>query len=391
MRNFYVLTCLLLFVTLLSGCNESFDMDNNTTEFSEVYENTTSGDKWNVSLTVPGDKVHTISIDASVNMKEVPDEVYRVQLSSVKLDDAYFIDLTKKLFDNEVTAQGDTGEKVYLGTVDSIPYTLTTGQYGFSLEPEKYIDVISDEAKAAGKMMYPLHSYYTLDNHCKMTATDAKKVAAEYLIKMGYDEYKITGCANLVWETVENEQETGVKVELVENDEQDLWCEGYFLTFSRDIHGCAQDTNPYFYDSNESNVRDLCYNTDLEQIYIEVTDKGVISFSAYQLCTVSETVYQAEDIISIVDAKAKLEKALADNPDEYADEALAGVLNYTNLEFVYYASSSNEIIPVWKLSLLAESEQDSLYPHKYRQVVLINAIDGTVVNPSESYFSNRLY
>ncbi len=343
-------------------------------------------DKWIENIEVSGEKVKSISINADINIDEMPDKVYKCRLTPIDLMDISFTDnIADILIKDWKREESDEYELVYSGVINEVQYTLSFGKYGFRLDTDFYDKVLGNFEVNMDGLVPSDSSECDGTNLATVSPEEAMKKAEEYIKMLGFDEYKAISCRDINWEKMKEAEDT-----ISVNEQTEIIMKnGYLVEFARAIHDEMQDTSPYYYDQRQENMSSMIslrHNDNLEKIYVSIVDNGILKFSVYRPCTVQESEYKTSDILDIDEAKEKLKKVLSENPDLYSNEALSGKLSYTNLDLTYYAISSEEIIPVWKLSKFVPKEENDFSLDMYRQVVLINAFDGEVIDLEKNKF-----
>lgn len=357
---------------------------------------------WQTQFNTDGTKVVQVSMNTKIGETQTH-SLYDVMLSRCSFNEENARQWANMLFDNYKKQEAsEDGYIEYIGYKDNIGCELSVSSSRLSFKLSNPKDGLYNCPEGNWYTAAREYHYWQSDNQSEITPVDAEQIADDFLEEVGLDGYQCAAVEDIYWLPVEEtEYPDSIAIEDDGSISENTWCEGYALTYARDIHGIQQDVQPY-YDAMESDIQiiggayDEAYgeavNENLEQIVIYVTDFGVISFCAENICTVDETALDGTKTVGLEEAKKLFEKILTEDSDRFSAEAVNGKLEFNRLELVYYADAPNHISPAWKLSNWVQPEygigsEETGYQEICRQVILIHAISGEEIDPKVSCFS----
>lgn len=275
----------------------------------------------------------------------------------------------------------------YLTKINGVEYEISMGN-----QSENYNEII---IKPTSEYMYvwgkdwegghcEFDEYLVADNPdnnmCTVSKEEAEKTAADFVEKLG-----ITGM-----EMIDSYAASFNGY----NDEDELekaFYNGYVVSFSRVVDGISINRNEYF-DNYTYNAEvqltaqcSECYSDmvdtnyfsggyGIENIYVIVNDEGVVYFNYENPFSVDSVLGEDLELVSFDSVKNIMIEEI-ESKDYYSNEI------FTECKLTYFPVRDEEdrdsiaIVPVWKLS-------DS----DYSSMVVVNAIDGSVINMGYQLF-----
>lgn len=390
MNRYFKYILLLTGCIFLAGCAKQDEDFAPVTDTDEVQE-TQAGKEvyWEKQFDVNGTNVSQIIINAKIGEVHT-DSLYEVALSRKTLDARYAEETADSLFDSYEKEEVDAEERIgYTGYWDNQLYKLRVYDTGMHFFLANYKDGLYHFPEGEWESASSTQNYITEENNSKISSAEAEQIAGSFLAKMGLDIYHLAKIEDLYWKPEEEAaSDDGFTVNVIGGMPSDTWCEGYVLTYARDIKGVCQDVEEYWYTTVESQMRmGHAYNSNLEKIVLYVTDFGVIDAWVSQLCDGEEHALEGQKIVDLEAAQKRFEEILISDPNRFAEGISGNRLEFNALDLVYYADAPNHISPVWRLSRFAEPDWE-LAPNGmvHQQVILINAVSGKEIDPKTETF-----
>lgn len=299
MKGYFRYMLLLTLCILLTGCSKESEDFTAVSDTAEVHETQPAKTEyWQKQLDVNGTNVAQIIINARIGEIRT-DSLYEVSLNRRNLDAQYAEETAEKLFDSY--EKGDALQEegiLFTGLWDNQPCKFEV--YGanayFSLSNYRNGLYHCPEGEWAGAV--PATAYIAEENSSEISREEAEQIAAGFLEKLGLASYRLARIEDLYWEPLEQSEEEEVKVRIAGVTPVNTWCEGYALTYARDIKGIMQDVEGYWYTTVQAQMRlGDEYNRNLEEITLYVTDFGVVDARASQLCNAKEHSLEGQQVI----------------------------------------------------------------------------------------------
>ncbi len=179
----------------------------------------------------------------------------------------------------------------------------------------------------------------------------------------------------------------------------DIWvadieesCEGYVLEYYRDI----ENISAFWYNGESHEIPEESYKPPFgqEKIQIVVTESGVQSFRWQNMAEIDKVIVENTKLLDFVEIQKRLLKVL-----EYAVVGSSSQSQTDNLHYHYelshvelryaYISALDEpekayLVPAWVFTVTSEIEEGGSRIKKFPEKILINAIDGSYIDPNAS-------
>ncbi len=388
MNRYFRYLLLLIFCIFLTGCrerNDDFAAVNDTAEVHETQPE--QAVYWQKQIDVNGANVAQIVINAKIGGMRT-DSLYEVVLNRRNLDAKYAEETVARLMDSYEKEDAEQEDIYYTGLWDNQPCEFRVYDTSAYFYLSNYRNGLYHFPEGEWEGATPTVSYIVEENNSKISSKEAEQIGDGFLEKLGLDAYGLAKIEDLYWEPVEHLKEgVGFEVEthIVGSIPENTWCEGYVLTYARDIKGVLQDIEGYWHIHDTLGAIKLgeADNIGLEEITLYVTDFGVVDAWISQLCDAKEHSLEGEQVIELETAKEKFEEILLSDPNRFADAVSDNRLEFNSLELVYYADAPDHISPVWKLSNFAKpnwERYETSDEEAYQEVILIHAITGKEID-----------
>ncbi len=179
----------------------------------------------------------------------------------------------------------------------------------------------------------------------------------------------------------------------------DIWAanieesyEGYVLEYYRDI----ENIPAFWYNGESHEIPEESYKPPFgqEKIQIVVTERGVQSFRWQNMAEIDKVIVENTKLLDFVEIQKRLLKVL-----EYAVVGSSSQSQTDNLHYHYelshvelryaYISALDEpekayLTPAWVFTVTSEIEEEGEMIKKFPEKILINAIDGSYIDPNAS-------
>ncbi len=208
-------------------------------------------------------------------------------------------------------------------------------------------------------------------NECTRSAAESKKIVQDFMGKLGLSNQVERGECDCNWLGFNNGDENW------ESRRNTLW--GYVYSYGTGIDGQV------FKDSFDSSECDSMLREDAkditlgDSIQLTVTDNGIIDVVIEYPVSVT-SISGSVEMLSLKNIEQIIKEQLKNNADKYELERNT---SFNNMQLTYFRlKDKNETakysyVPVWSFSRLVDSQK--------KNVILVNAIDGTIIN-SEDVF-----
>ena len=208
-------------------------------------------------------------------------------------------------------------------------------------------------------------------NECTRSAAESKKLVQDFMGKLGLSNQVERGECDCNWLGFNNGDENW------ESRSNTLW--GYVYSYGTGIDGQV------FKDSFDSSECDSMLREDTkditlgDSIQLTVTDNGIIDVVIEYPVSVT-SISGSVEMLSLKNIEQIIKEQLKNNADKYELEINK---SFNNMQLTYFRlKDKNETakysyVPVWSFSRLVDSQK--------KNVILVNAIDGTIIN-SEDVF-----
>ena len=229
-------------------------------------------------------------------------------------------------------------------------------------------------------LKYTGMEFSTVKNQCTLSEKEAEEVARRFVDKLKLDYSVYTDCEPLGW---------WKGTDFGSDWRVNYLPDGYIIYFDAGIESVSfpqfgtQQTDRYF--------RRLKKETEEPQYFLKaqievyVNDKGVIGMRAYNpIETVS--VSEGVDLLPLDAVKGIIKEQVTNHYKDFRFKVSASdgekYIHFGRLELIYFRVKNKEnagnysYIPVWRLSGGFESD----YPKYLENPILINAIDGSVID-----------
>lgn len=297
--------------------------------------------------------------------------------------DSYIAQLEEELQDapDEYPAAGDYSGSDFIGMMDG-------REYSVSIYVNEEIDAPGMTANlmpmdefqyrpyegATNGYCYdgPLTKDFTENNYCQMTEEEACGVADEFLSRCGVTDMVQAETHVLEWDYYDGNSGEDIATEY----------DGYVIHYNRGINGTPAYQGQV-YNVDNLNMDDAWINMPSETFCVYVDDNGVLEANWTILYTATG---EEETNVDLMTWDEMLEAANENIPAYYEKYPT----NYKKIDFndvrlSYYPvvdegkENSYKYIPVWVFSQYEEyvDSDESAYP---RQLVILNAMDGTVID-----------
>ncbi len=292
--------------------------------------------------------------DALSNDMPIPEDI--VAWYRDKLDDAPS--------ESELSADvGDFSSDRYIGTKGEHTYTFffskddTVNNYYINASRENWAVTSSHHSNS-----------HSLANKSNITEEQACETALKTCDDLGLPPMKVLHSEDLYRNNAD--YESG-------DDFWDTeWCEGYYIVLSRDIGGVAADATLYHNACIDDPTDLYNRNYNQERVTMLIDDSGIISLDISGLLT--DGTLKSEAVLLSFD---KIQDVIRQevSTDNTNDNTLFTSLSLRYVRIVN-PENSNEFcfIPAWRLCTGYES--DYFFSNSTDEVILINAIDGSVID-----------
>lgn len=284
---------------------------------------------------------------------------------------------------DEYEDAGDYDSEGFIGTMNGMQYSMNIyapsdedGDVGLGtsiyLSPKD--DMISlrphDGADQAWVSSYKEPGVDLDTNTSKMTKEEAEDIAGKFLSDIGITDVLEKEANDMIWEYA-----SGKEGETVARE-----CDGYIIEYSRAIGG-STSYNGYLYSVDNLMTNDGWINMPIESYSVYVYDGKVIEANWNQVFSKADSV---DENVELLTYDQMLEKAKTEIPKYYEKyKTQYKNITFNDVSLTYYIVSDGEgkckYTPVWVFSQYQE-RQDSEGAESPEQLVIMNAMDGTVVD-----------
>ena len=229
----------------------------------------------------------------------------------------------------------------------------------------------------------------TAKNLCKYSQEEAEELARDFLVEAGYPDYEPVDISGMAWV----EESLACNKTATVADEQAV--DGYVITF-----GLADEMGTILADDKGLTLYGDYYSLRTGKKYairsvieVYVVDEGIMEANFYNLVRVVKTT-PVTGFLSFESIQNIVRKAFQENFEEVyiKNEKFEGqedlILN--SIELTYFRVQDKEkegyysYIPVWRICRQAKLGNEIMEETVYNPV-LINAIDGTIINLREEF------
>lgn len=298
-------------------------------------------------------------------------------------DDAEEIAQLKIQLENapeEYPAAGDYSGEAFIGTMNGQEYRLS-----FTVPPQREgADLIPQRGSLTmqNKLEYrPYEEAYDVElggdfekevsveaNQCEMTPEEAIISAEDFLFRCGATDMVVTDICALEWNYYKNAWP------ITEYD-------GYVIRFDKAINQI-----PVFgeveYAENLPIDWTSCIDDPTEYFVVSVDDKGIVQAGWELVCSATGEEEKNVDLLSWDEMLAAANENIAGYYEKYPSNYSDITFDEVMLSYYLVADESREnvykYIPVW---IFSERMLDSSGAVEGDQIVILNAMDGTVLDP----------
>ncbi len=250
-----------------------------------------------------------------------------------------------------------------------------------SLRANDLYQVCPEEVKEVDSLYYRGMGLL-MENQCSLSEKEAKELARQFVDRLKLDYSVNTDCETLGWWK-------GTDSYMQPDWRVDYLPDGYIVRFEAGVDSVSfpkfgtQETDWNFRKMKKaSEDPQYCLKAQME---VYVTDKGVIGMRAYHpIETVS--ISGGVDLLPLEAVKASVREQLLNHFTDFRfretiqDDGRRTVY-FDRMDLIYFRVRNREdagyysYLPVWRLS-----EEGYDYPKYFENPLLINAIDGSVIN-----------
>lgn len=392
-----LLGCLAMNLVACSGGDKT-DVDYNldSSEGTAAAQSSVTGatlaqflneEKWTESFTVTdgeGQEVN-IQIDSEVNIPKTDHmSVVEVKVPDIEEEDFSYMEEMAYPVEKIIETDKELQERAPEGTkVDQqILYIMISPKDPTEAMPEslnKEDNLVYQRAIATG----------TAKNLCKYSQEEAEELARDVLVEAGYPDYEPIDISGMAWV----EESLAWSGTATVADEQAV--DGYIFTF-----GLADEMGNILADDKGLTLYGDYYSLRTGKKYairsvieVYVVDEGIMGANFYNPVRVVKTT-PVTGFLSFESIQNIVRKAFQENFEEVyiKNEKFEGqedlILN--SIELTYFRVQDKEkegyysYIPVWRICRQAKLGNEIMEETVYNPV-LINAIDGTIINLREEF------
>ena len=392
-----LLGCLAMNLVACSGGDKT-DVDYNldSSEGTAAAQSSVTGatlaqflneEKWTESFTVTdgeGQEVN-IQIDSEVNIPKTDHmSVVEVKVPDIEEEDFSYMEEMAYPVEKIIETDKELQERAPEGTkVDQqILYIMISPKDPTEAMPEslnKEDNLVYQRAIATG----------TAKNLCKYSQEEAEELARDFLVEAGYPDYEPIDISGMAWV----EESLAWSGTATVADEQAV--DGYIFTF-----GLADEMGNILADDKGLTLYGDYYSLRTGKKYairsvieVYVVDEGIMGANFYNPVRVVKTT-PVTGFLSFESIQNIVRKAFQENFEEVyiKNEKFEGqedlILN--SIELTYFRVQDKEkegyysYIPVWRICRQAKLGNEIMEETVYNPV-LINAIDGTIINLREEF------
>lgn len=265
-------------------------------------------------------------------------------------------------------------------------YTNDDNNYGINIELQKKEELVDANGQRVQFNNINYHDFVLPeDNKCIFSEEEAFEKANDFISKFVIGEFELYSTHYIEYCFLRG------NIDDYDYTEEEIFVDGYRFTFRRKIDGIwlesylysgsdvtsAQAEETYGYVTEGEFLRDVGI---YEEISINVSSQGVVSFTYDNPLTVTEVVHDSVNLLSY----DKIKQVFL---QEIYNKSYYERTSFMYLELTYYLDFNKDtdkltIIPVWRLSNKDSKEVEKAYDPSY-SYVLINAMDGSVINVGE--------
>lgn len=344
-------------------------------------------EKWTESFTVTdgeGQEVN-IQIDSEVNIPKTDHmSVVEVKVPDIEGEEFSYMEEMAYPVEKIIETDKELQERAPEGTkVDQqLLYIMISPKDPTEAMPEslnKEDNLVYQRAIATG----------TAKNLCKYSQEEAEELARDFLVEAGYPDYEPVDISGMAWV----EESLACNKTATVADEQAV--DGYVITF-----GLADEMGNILADDKGLTLYGDYYSLRTGKKYairsvieVYVVDEGIMEANFYNLVRVVKTT-PVTGFLSFESIQNIVRKAFQENFEEVyiKNEKFEGqedlILN--SIELTYFRVQDKEkegyysYIPVWRICRQAKLGNEIMEETVYNPV-LINAIDGTIINLREEF------
>ncbi len=212
------------------------------------------------------------------------------------------------------------------------------------------------------------------NNRCSLLKEEALELAGSYVREMGLTYLLSNDVSPLIWEN---------------RDSGDCVCDGYCVTYAFIVDGAVinYEKSEWLYESLAYPYKDDTEETYAPNISLEVyvNDSGVFCIR-YNNPLIIEKVQDAEDLLSVEEAKAVLEKGVEEHiSDLHVTTENKRTLTLDTFMLRYYRIKTDtgyRYIPVYTLSKSDSYEADM----QYKAFLAIDAVSGAYIDVLDTMY-----
>lgn len=275
----------------------------------------------------------------------------------------------------------------YLGNREGVPYELSFSEWDvdrsslrriktIKLAPKDVYQICPDNLRETEELIYTAwpQKRNPVENQCRISEEEAQQMAQCFIDTLELDYSIYAYSQPMVW---------------ANNTLWDDWtANGYVFTFDFGVDGVSfvsfgreEDYINFFTNHNEEDELQYSLNA---QMKVYVSDAGVIAMTAdnpVETIQISESV----ELLSLDTIEGIMKDQLTKKLETFRfNYPLQGDLSFDDMQLIYFRvrdkknAGSYSYVPAWRLS--SASKEEEYHVMSVRNPVLINAMDGSVID-----------